>query len=76
MLRMSAGKLESVVTAGYGESTYHDVKVLEFDPGANSFVGSVWDGNFGPDDNTITLRVPYQSVVDKFGEAAAVSAAS
>ena len=71
MLRISGGKLENVVKEGYGQSVHSDVKVLKYNAEKHVFEGRVWNGNFGPGDNTTWLEVPFQAIVERFGAEAA-----
>lgn len=67
-LRISEGKLENVVESGYGQSMHYDVKTLSYNAEKDCFEGRVWDGSFGPDDNTTWLEVPFSDVVERFGQ--------
>lgn len=62
------GKLEKVVRAGYGEQMFTDCSELAYSASKDCFGGYVWDGNFGPDDNTCWFEVPFAAVVKQFGE--------
>jgi len=52
MLKIRGGKLVKVVKAGYGQSMHSDTAVLGYNPRTDTFEGRVWNGRFGPGDNT------------------------
>jgi hypothetical protein len=72
-LRVENGELRAVVKSGYGQDMYTDVESLYYNPLKDVFEGRIWDGNFGPGNNTTWHVVPYTQVVEEFGEEVAES---
>jgi len=66
-LRIRGNNLQHVVKSGYGQSTHTDVKVLAYNVSTRCFEGRVWDGKFGPDDNTTWIEIPLDAIVARFG---------
>jgi len=76
MLRINGGTLENVVKEGYGQDMHLDVKVLKYNGEKHAFEGRVWNGNFGPGDNTTWLEVQFAAVVERFGAETAAELAA
>jgi len=71
MLRIRDGKLLKVVKSGYGQDIFTDITVLKYNSEESVFRGRIWDGNFGPDDNTTQFEVSLTAVVEELGAEAA-----